>query len=171
MKKSILLVTAALVGACSTDSTESGVAKVEVADPADVLDPDGDGEAQAVVEDDVATMSFELGEPLPKIAGPRSSDDPAMLDVVGSIFVTVSSPRSGTSVSLEDGIFVGETPDEPGEWTATLSDDRMIIDLAWFNGTPSGLKITPGEPYDVVFELTENCCVDEVAPTTTTFRM
>lgn len=172
MKKSTLLVTAALVGACSTDSTESGVAKVEVADPQDVLDPDGDGEVQATVEEDVASISFDLAEPLPEISGPRSSsDDPAMLDVVGALFVTVSSPRSLTSVNLDDGIFVGETPDEPGEWTATLSDDRRIIDLSWYNETPSGLKITKGEPYDVVFELGENCCVDEVPPTTMPFKM
>lgn len=171
MKKSTLLVAAALVGACSTDSTEAGVAKVEVADPQDVLDPDGDGHVQATVEEEVAVMALELAEPLPEISGPRSSDDPALLDIVDAMFVTVSSPRSLASVSLEDGIYVAETPDEPGEWTATLTDDRMTIHLHWFNETPNGLKMTAGESYDVVFELGDNCCIAEVPPTTTKFKM
>jgi hypothetical protein len=171
MKKSILLVVAALVGACSTDSTEAGVAKVEVANPDDVLDPDGDGEVQATVEEKVAVMALELAEPLPEISGPRSSDDPALLDIVDAMFVTVSSPRSLASVSLEDGIYVTETPDEPGEWTATLSDDRMTIGLKWFNETPSGLTMTPGQSYDVVFELGDNCCITAVPPTTRKFSL
>jgi hypothetical protein len=170
MKKHILLFAAVSIAACSNDATESGVAKVDVEDPATVLDPDGDGKAEGAVDGNVATMSFELAEPLPeipfRIAG---TEDGAIMDVVAALTLVVSSPRSGVSANLSDGTMVAGAPKGPGEWSVELSDDRTVFAISWFNETASGLTMKSGEDYDVVYSLDENCCVDAFEDVTMKF--
>jgi len=168
-KHSILFAFAfsALLGACSGDTTESGVAKVEVEDPAALLDPDGDGEAEATIEGEVATLTFELGEPLPEVEFRiDGTEDGAVLDIVDALSLVVSSPRSGVSASLADGEFVAERPTGPGEWSVELADDRMSFAVSWFNETRSGLTMKSGESYDVVFSVGTNCCLRAFEDTT-----
>lgn len=161
MKKHTLLFAAVCLAACSNDAAESGVAKVDIEDPATVLDPDGDGTAESTVEGTVAAMSLELAEPLPeipfRIAG---TEDGAVMDVVAALTLIVSSPRSGVSVSLAEGEMVAGPPSGPGEFSVDLSDDRMEITVSWFNETKGGLTMKAGEEYDVVYALDDNCCVD-----------
>jgi hypothetical protein len=167
MSKHTLLLAAFALAACSGDSTESTKGKVDVDDPATVLDPDGDGEAEAVVEMDVASVAFELAEPLPEIDfRVDGTEDAAVMDVMGALSLVVSSPRSGVSVSLaDDGEMVSGMPEAPGEWSVELSDDRKTLTFSWFNATASGLTMKSGEPYDVLWSLGDNCCISEIDET------
>ena len=171
MKTHILLITAFL-GACSGDTTESGVAKVAIDEPTDLLDEDGDGAAQGAVEADVAVMTFELGEPLPEVSFRiDGTEDGAVLDVVAALSFVVSSPRSGVTATLEDGELVAGPPDAPGEWSVDLADDRMSFTVSWYNETRSGLTMKAGEVYDAVFSLDENCCIDSFPATSLEFKV
>lgn len=167
MKKPTLLF-AALIGACSSDTTDSGVAKVDIDDPTEVIDPDGDGASNVAVEGDVASVAFTLGEPLPEISFRKDgTEDAAVMDVVAALSVVVSSPRSGISVSLaDDGELVAGPPSGVGEWSVELSDDRTEFTISWFNETRGGLTMKPGEPYDAVYSLDDNCCIDAIPDTT-----
>jgi hypothetical protein len=164
MTKHTLIFAALVLAACSGDSTESTKGKVAVEDPSTMLDPDGDGEAEAVVEMDVASVAFELDEPLPEIDfRVDGTEDAAVMDVMDALTIVVSSPRSGVSASLaDDGEMVAGAPQGPGEWSVELSDDRMTLTFSWFNATASGLTMKSGEPYDVLFSLGKNCCVHEI---------
>jgi hypothetical protein len=165
MKKHTLLITAFL-GACSGDTTESGVAKVTIDDPTEILDADGDGVAKGAVDGDVAELTFELGDPLPEIAfRVDGTEDAAVLDVVDALSFVLSSPRSGVTATLEDGEMVAGPPDAPGEWSVELSDDRTRFTVAWYNETRTGLTMKPGETYDAVYSIDDNCCVASI-PTT-----
>ncbi len=168
MKTPTFLLTALLLGACSGESTESGVAKVDIEDPSTVLDPDGDGEAVAAIEDDVASIEFEIADPLPEISFRiDGTEDAAVLDLVDALSVVVSSPRSGISASLvDDGELVPAPPAGAGEWSIELSDDRTRFTFSWYNETRAGLTMKKGEKYDVVFSLGDNCCVSSVPDTT-----
>lgn len=170
MKKTTLAIAALCTFACSGDTTESGVAKVDVEDPATVLDPDGDGQADAVVTDDVASMTFTLTDPLPDL-GYRSdgSMDEALLDVLDSFDLVVSSPRTGVTASLTaDGTLVPPDPSGPGEWSVDISDDRKEFTVSWYNETRSGLHMTAGETYDMTWSLGDNCCINRVGDTVAT---
>lgn len=171
MKTHTLLFTVLAAAACSGDTTnDSGDMKVGVDDPAEVLDPDGDGTAEATVEGQVATVSFELAEPLPEMPFRLSATvDAAMLDVIDALSLVVSSPRSGTSVSLAEGELVEGPPAGPGQWSVELADDRMSFEVSWFNGTAGGLTMKSGESYDVLFSLGDNCCMESFTDHTTKF--
>ncbi|MBL8943740.1 MAG: hypothetical protein JNK45_11350 [Myxococcales bacterium] len=171
MKKHTLLITAFL-GACSGDTTESGVAKVAVDEPTELLDADGDGAAKGTVDGDVAELTFELGEPLPEIAfRVDGTEDAAVLDVVDALSFVVSSPRSGVTATLEDGELVAGPPDAAGEWSVELADDRMSFTVSWYNETRSGLTMKSGETYDTVFSLDDNCCVAAFPATSMPFTL
>jgi hypothetical protein len=172
MKKHTLLFAALAAVACSADSADTGEGKVDVEDPAEVLDPDGDGAAEGSVAGEVAAVSFELAEPLPEIPFRVSAtDDAAMLDVIGAFSLVVSSPRSGTSVSLAEGTLVAGAPMGPGEWSVELADDRMSFEVSWFNGTTSGLTMKAGEDYEVLYSLADNCCMASFSDTTVKLRI
>jgi hypothetical protein len=170
MTKYTLILAALTFAACSGDSTESTNGKIDIEDPDTVLDPDGDGEAEAVVEMDVASVAFELSEPLPEIDFRiDGTEDAAVMDLMDALTIVVSSPRSGVSVSLgADGEMVAGEPKAAGEWSVELSDDRMTLTFSWFNETASGLTMKSGEPYDVLYSLGENCCVSKIPDTTMT---
>ncbi|MFO0636713.1 MAG: hypothetical protein U0168_28095 [Nannocystaceae bacterium] len=173
MKKFTLAIATLVTVACSEDTTDSGVAKVDVTDPAAMLDPDGDGQASAKVEGDVASMDLELDDPLPELPFRiDGTEDAAVLDVVAALEIVVSSPDSGTSVSLtSDGTMVPSPPSGPGEWSVELSDDRRKLTFTFYNETREGLTLKVGKAYDVVYSLGENCCVGEVPATSTTFKL
>jgi hypothetical protein len=172
MKKHTLLFTILSVAACSGDTTNTGDDKVVVEDPAEVLDPDGDGAAEGSVDGMVAAVSFELAEPLPEIPfRVAATDDAAMLDVIDALSLVVSSPRSGVSVSLAEGTLVAGTPMAAGQWSVELAEDRMSFELSWYNGTTSGLTMKAGEDYDVMYSLGDNCCVDAFGDTAMKFRL
>ncbi|HWB81575.1 MAG TPA: hypothetical protein VG755_41725 [Nannocystaceae bacterium] len=171
MKKHTLLFAAVCLAACSNDAAESGVAKVDIEDPATVLDPDGDGTAEAEVEGSIATMSFELAEPLPEIPfRVAGTMDGAVMDLVDAFSLVVSSPRSGITVSIAEGELVDGPPKGPGEWSVELSDDRTVLDYSWYNETKGGLTLKSGEEYDVVYSLDDNCCVSSFGDTTMKFK-
>jgi hypothetical protein len=159
MKKHTLLITTLLV-ACAGDTTESGVAKVALDDPSQVLDEDGDGAAKGTIEQDVATLTFELGEPLPEIPfRVDGTEDAAVLDVIDAMTFVISSPRSGITVSLDEGELVAGPPEAAGEWSVSLSANRKRFTISWYNETRSGLTMKSGEAYDAVYSLDDNCCV------------
>lgn len=171
MKKHTLLFAAVMMAACSNDAAESGVAKVDIEDPATVLDPDGDGAAEADVQGDVATMSFELAEPLPEIPfRVAGTMDGAVMDMVAAFSLVVSSPRSGVTASIADGELVEGPPSGPGEWSVDISDDRTVLAFSWYNETKGGLTLKTGEEYDVVYSLDDNCCVSSFGDTTMKFK-
>lgn len=177
MKRPILLSffsAALLVGGCGDDTTTSGPDKVDADDQEMTLDPDGDGVAEGQDLGDRAAMSFTLSEPLPEIAGADQGDgvhrsfdateDFALQDVVEALDMTVSSPRTGTSFSITgDGMLVASPPTGPGEWSVTLSDDRLDFTIEWYNETASGARIEPGQSYDVIYSVGSNCCVAAVS--------
>lgn len=173
MKRPILLSffsAAFFIGACGDDTTTSGTDKVDADDQEMTLDPDGDGVAEGQDLGDRAAMSFSLSEPLPEISGDGAhrsydaTDDFALGDVAEALDVTVSSPRSGVSFSITtDGMLVPAPPSAPGEWSVTLSDDRLDFTIEWYNATTTGASIQPGQTYDVVYSVNSNCCVASVA--------
>lgn len=173
MKKFTLAIATLVTVACSEDTTDSGVAKVDVKDPAAMLDPDGDGEASAKVDGDVASMDLAFEDPLPELPfRVDGTEDAAVLDVVAALEIVVSSPDSGTSVSLtSDGTMVPLPPTGPGEWGVELSDDRLTATFWFYNETREGLTLKPGKAYDAVYSLGENCCVAEVPSTSTKFKL
>jgi hypothetical protein len=171
MKKHTLLITAFL-GACSGDTTESGVAKVAIDEPTDLLDDDGDGAAKGTVDGDVAELTFELGDPLPEIAFRiDGTEDAAVLDVIDALSLVISSPRSGVTATLDDGELVAWPPDAPGEWSVVLADNRRSFVVGWYNETRSGLTMKSGETYDTVFSLDDNCCVASFPATSLAFTL
>jgi hypothetical protein len=172
MKKHTFLFTVLAIAACSEDTPSDNGDKVVIEDPAEVLDPDGDGVSEGSVEGDVAAISFELTEPLPEIPfRVAATEDAAMLDVIDALTLVVSSPRSGVSVSLAEGTLVAGPPAAPGEWSVELADDRMAFELSWYNGTTSGLSMKAGHEYDVLYSLGDNCCMDAFEDTTMKFRV
>jgi hypothetical protein len=173
---------ALLAMGCGDDTTSSGSDKVDSDEQEMTLDPDGDGVAEGQQAGDLASMSFELSEPLPEIAGSQVGDgvhrafdateDAALADVTDALDLTVSSPRSGVSLSLTaDGTLVPAPPSGPGEWSVTLSDDRMDFTIEWYNETTSGARIEPGRSYDVVYSVGSNCCVARVTDQTLEFSL
>ncbi|MBC8067916.1 MAG: hypothetical protein IAG13_06235 [Deltaproteobacteria bacterium] len=172
MTKHTLLLIALFSSACSGDASEATVTKVDVEDPATVLDPDGDGAAQGTVEGEVAAISLELEEPLPEIDfRVDGTDDAAVMDVASALSLTVSSPRSGISVSLGDGELVAGPPSKAGEWSIELSDDRLVFDVSWFNESKGGLTMKTGEEYDLVYSLGDNCCIKSFDDTAMNFTV
>ena len=185
MKKSSAILMATLLAACGGDSTSSSSGKVG-SNPQQQqmnLDPDGDGTAQGDIKGNEAVISFSFDQPLPVLAGDqvgqneifRSSDgseDAAVLDIVSALDIVVSSPRSGVSVSLmSDGMLVAAPPSAPGEWSILLDDDRMGMELEWYNETTTGLSLKAGESYSVMYSLGDNCCVDSIEPTSMKFEL
>ena len=172
MKKHILPFTVLALVACSGDSTDTGEDKVDVEDPAEVLDPDGDGMAEGSVDGVVAAVSFELAEPLPELPfRVAATDDAAMLDVIDALSLVVSSPRSGASVSLSEGKLVAGPPAAAGEWSVELAEDRKSFEVSWYNATVGGLTMKAGQDYDVMYSLGDNCCVKSFGDTVMPFRL
>lgn len=173
---------ALLVGGCGDDFTNSGSNKVDSDEQEMTLDPDGDGVAEGQEQGELASMDFELGEPLPEISGAEPGEDAhrafdatqdlALESIAESLDVSVSSPRSGVSVSLTaDGMLVPAPPSAPGEWSVTLSDDRRDISLQWYNEVGGGARIEAGQSYDVVYSLGSNCCLASVSETAIEFTL
>ena len=173
---------AILAGGCGDDFSSSGSSKVDPEEQEMTLDPDGDGVAEAQGAGELASMSFALSDPLPEIAGAEAqdgvfrsfdaTDDFALGSIAEALEVQVSSPRTGVSVSLTaDGMLVPAPPSAPGEWSVTLSDDRMNVSLQWYNEVGSGARITPGQTYDVIYSLGDNCCVSSVSEQALQFQL
>ena len=173
---------ALLATGCGDDFTSSSSEKVDSDEQDMTLDPDGDGVAEGQQSGDLASMSFELSEPLPEISGSQAGDgvhrsfdatqDLALGDVVDALELTVSSPRSGVSLSLAaDGNLVAAPPTNPGEWSVTLSDDRLDFTIEWYNEASNGSRIEPGRTYDVVYSVGSNCCVASVTDQTLEFSL
>lgn len=174
---------ALLIGGCGDDYTSSGSDKVDADEQDMTLDPDGDGIAEGQEAGDLAAMSFELRDPLPEISGSKlddgtshrefdASEDFALETIAEALEVEVSSPRSGVSVSLtRDGMLVPAPPSGPGEWSVTLSDDRLGITLQWYNEVGNAGRIDRGASYDVVYSLGDNCCLESVSETAIEFML
>ena len=147
------------------------------------LDPDGDGVAEGAVEGSKASMTFTLEEPLPEIEEAQLGDgsqfrkydateDAAMADIVDAFSVTVSSPRSGVSVTLSGhGTLVASPPMTTGEWSVTLDDSRTEFTVEWYNSAGGGLYLKEGQTYDVVYSLGDNCCIEPIEPTSMAFAL
>ncbi len=173
---------ALFTGGCGDDFTSSGSNKVGSDEQEMTLDPDGDGVAEGQEAGELAAMSFELSEPLPEIAEADQGDgvhrsfdatnDFAMGDIADALDVTVSSPRTGVTVSLTaDGMLVPAPPSAPGEWSVTLDDSRTEFTIEWFNATGGGSQIRPGQRYDVVYSLASNCCLESIGDTAIEFYL
>ena len=145
------------------------------------LDPDGDGVAEGAVEGSQASMTFTLSEPLPEIEEAQLGDDEefrtfdgtedaALGDIIDALSVTVSSPRSGVSVTMSGhGTLVTSPPMTTGEWSVTLDESRTALRLDWYNSAGGSLYLKAGHTYDVVYSLGENCCVAPIEPTSMAF--
>ncbi len=177
-----LFAAALLVGGCGDDFTSSGSDKVDADEQEMTLDPDGDGVAEGQKQGELASMEFELEEPLPEISGAARGEDAhrafdgttdlALESVAEALDITVSSPRSGVSVSLTaDGMLVPAPPSAPGEWSMTLSDSRKIVSLQWYNEVAGGARIEAGQTYDIVYSLGSNCCLVSVGETAIPFML
>ena len=173
---------ALFIGGCGDDITPSGSDKVDSDEQEMTLDPDGDGVAEGQEAGELAAMSFELSEPLPEIAEAEQGDgvhrsfdatrDIAMEDIADALDVSVSSPRTGVSVSLTaDGMLVPAPPSGPGEWSVTLDDSRTEFEIQWFNASGGGSQIQPGQRYDVVYSLGSNCCMEAISDTSIEFYL
>lgn len=172
---------ALLLGACGDDITPSG-SKVDSDEQEMTLDPDGDGVAEGREAGELAAMSFELSEPLPEISAAEQGDgvhrsfdateDFALESVAEALDVSVASPRTGVSLSLTaDGMLVPSPPSGPGEWSLTLSDDRLDVSLQWYNQASGGSRIQPGQSYQVVYSLDSNCCFESKSETAIEFSL
>ena len=181
----IFLSAACLTAGCGDDTTSSGSNKVDPEEQEMPLDPDGDGVAEAQEDGERASMAFELSDPLPEIAGAEldepeawghrafdGTEDAALQSIAVALEVTVSSPRTGVTVSLTaDGMMVPSPPSGPGEWSITLNDERTEITLDWYNEVSGGARISAGQPYDVVYSLGSNCCLASVEDTAIEFML
>lgn len=176
------LSTALFIGGCGDDITPSGSEKVDSDEQEMTLDPDGDGVAEGQEQGELAAMSFELSDPLPEISAAEQGDgvhrsfdatnDVALEDVADALDVTVSSPRTGVSVSLTaDGMLVPAPPSAAGEWSVTLDDSRRVFKIQWYNESGGVSKISPGQRYDVIYSLGSNCCLESMADTSIEFYL
>ncbi len=173
---------ALFTGGCGDDITPSGSEKVDSDEQEMTLDPDGDGVAEGREAGELASMSFELSDPLPEIAAAAQGDgvhrsfdatqDIALETIAEALEVTVASPRTGVSLTLtSDGMLVPAPPSGPGEWSMTLSDDRMGLTLQWYNEAAGGTRIQPDQTYEVVYSLDTNCCLQSVGERAIEFKL
>jgi hypothetical protein len=163
------------LAACGDDATPmgGGTGKIETEEIQLDLDPDGDGLATASLSGDVATMTCTLSQPLREIGevGDEATNDDALAEIADAMGVTVSSPRSGASVTLGSGTLVGSPPTSPGHWSLSLASSREELSIRWYNGTTNGLSMSPGQTYNVLYSLGENCCVEEVPTSSISFQL
>ena len=103
------------------------------------------------VTNDIGTVVMTFDIPIPE-----GSDDELKTALETSVSVIVKSPRSDISISLDQGLPVTGAPEQPGELSWALSEDRRTATLSFFNTTAEGLSLRRGAIYDVALTVSEN---------------
>ena len=117
----------------------------------------------------VVTIAGDLGTvTLPfETAVPAVDDARLQTELQAVVSLTVSSPRTGVSASITDGVIV-QTPSAPLEFSWSLSAARTAATLTFFNRTDDGASLQPGQDYTAVLSITENLYIQSLATTSFT---
>lgn len=97
-------------------------------------------------------------EPVPSV-----NDDDLQEQLEGAVSLNVTSSVSGATINLAAGSLVGGNPAGPGEWSWELNDDRDEATLTFFNETPGGLTLSPGNPYSATLSLATNAYIERLS--------
>jgi hypothetical protein len=94
---------------------------------------------------------------------PDVPDDDFEDEMSGAVSLLVSSNASGASADLMAGTLVSGPPSGPGEYNWSLNGDRDRATMTFFNQTPAGLTLKPGNTYTAQLAVTTNDYVDRVS--------
>jgi hypothetical protein len=97
-------------------------------------------------------------EPVPDV-----SDDDLEAELDGAVSLGVVSAASGAATDLAAGTLVSGTPTGPGQWSWQLNGDRDQATLTFYNQTPGGLTLSPGNPYSATLSLTTNAYIERLS--------
>jgi hypothetical protein len=111
------------------------------------------------------TVSGQTGSVLVPFMEPVPSVDEDALEeeLQGAVSLGVVSAASGAATDLAAGTLVSGSPAGPGQWSWQLNDDRDEATLTFFNQTPGGLTLTPGNPYSATLSLTTNAYIERLS--------
>lgn len=116
---------------------------------------------QVSVSGSVGSLEVAFSEPVPEVDDGEFQDE-----MSGAVSVIVASDANQASVDLNVGTALddaGGTPAAPGEFTWVLDADRTSATLMFYNETPSGLTLTPGNGYSATFSVAPNDFVESVS--------
>lgn len=109
------------------------------------------------IQGDLGEVIVPFLEPVPDVP-----DDDFEDEMVDSVALVVTSPRSLASADLMAGTVVEDAPTGPGQFTWTLNGDRDAAQLIFFNETPGGLTLEPGLDYVVQLQVSTNDYVEKL---------
>lgn len=144
--------TAALgVTACGDDDVVA-LDKAEVDD--DALDA---GIDVTLTDDNLGVVELPFSEPVPD-----DVDDATFAEEMESaVILQVQSRQTGAIVNLGDsGMLVEGTPAAAGEFTWSLSEDRMTAQFVFYNDAGDGLDLDPAGEYHVALQVNLNDYVE-----------
>jgi hypothetical protein len=174
---SVTVAAAFLVFSCGGDDDDPP-AKALVKAAVDFTALEAGIEVQVCETTTTGTVTLPLTKAIPseaelasKIAGYKTDKVTYVQSVLAQhVTLMVKSPRTNVTAYLNGdpastaeggdpakGMLVGEMPDEAGEYTWTVADDRKSVTLTFYNEVPtSGLALKPALAYDTSLGISAN---------------
>lgn len=100
---------------------------------------------------DTGTIALVFDDALPE-----AQDEELYALISGKVIeIDVSSAATGTSYSLTQGLRVSDGPNDIGEYSVALSEDRKTMNISFFNEF-AGASIQAGGSYSALIQVKEN---------------
>lgn len=115
------------------------------------------------IDGDLASVNVPFSTPLPSAV--EDLEDPGE-ELASAISMAVRSDESGATVNFTNGTFVGDEPDEPGEFTLTLNAARTQATLTFFNESPNGLTLRTDRTYTVSIAIDGSDYIEDLVSST-----
>ena len=96
-------------------------------------------------------------EPLP---GSEDDDEDIQRELDGAVELVVQSKATGTTADLRSGELVDGTPNDAGEYSWSLNDDRDVAELTFYNETPGGYTLKSTSEYEAQLSVSSNDYVE-----------
>lgn len=146
--RALLVLTGVFAAACADDGGDLTKGSVDIV----ALQSN----AVVTLSGATGTMVVPFSTPVPNVP-----NDDFEEEMTGAVALTVSSPRTGVTVNLMDGV-LADVPTAPGEYSWALNTERTQATLTFVNSTTAGLTLKPGLDYLATMSVQTNDYVQRI---------
>jgi len=126
-----------------------------------------DGEWPVQINGELGVVRLPFSTPLPSSID--DVEDPGE-EIADALTLLIESDETETTASLMDGTLVDDVPDEPGEYSCTVNEERTQATIRFFNESDAGLTVKTDRTYTVMITIDGSAYVEDLDASTFTVQ-
>lgn len=126
-----------------------------------------DGEWPVRINGDLGVVELPFSTPLPSSID--DLEDPGE-EIAEALTLLIESDETETTASLMDGTLVDGAPDEPGEYSCAVNEDRTEATIRFYNESEAGLTVKTDRTYTVMITIDGSDYVEDLDASTFTVQ-